>query len=467
MKTISNRIFKGYKFGYSLKGAVFGLLLVFSIGSVGSAWAVVPNPNVIGPISSSVQPGDPSHDYIFAAASDNLKKAKYVEEEYFLDGTANHYVQSDIDGGVAAAILDSGNAYKTRIIVRRPISAKKFNGTVIVEPINAAFGFDINVAWAKSSDFLMREGYAWVGISEGTGALQAWAAPSGRYDSLNVPDSGLLYDIYSQTAQAIRHPVGIDPMKGLKVKRIILNGFSYVGTTVTNYHNSIQQNANVFDGFMIIHWGYAIRTDLPNPVPVVRLLSETEVAYSFLADTTQPDSAFFRLWQVAGDNHYDIQVNNYNTPIFMRDGVSIPGSVCNDPNTGSLIPGNKVHSAAISGMNRWIKHGIVLPSAPPIEVDANGIVQRDSDGNALGGIQLAEQKVATATNTQNSGGGLCFLAGAHAPFSQQRLDELYPTHGYYVFKVLATTLHNLHAGYILEKDAVDTIVDAAKSDVGR
>ena len=54
---------------------------------------------------------------------------------------------------------------------------------------------------------------------------------------------------------------------------------------------------------------------------------------------------------------------------------------------------------------------------------------RDSFGNALGGIRLAEHDVATAINSgENTGSGFCFLTGWHDDFDKTRLTVLYSTH---------------------------------------
>ena len=55
-----------------------------------------------------------------------------VEEEYFIEGTANQYTNPEFEN---AEVIDSGHRYRTRLIVRRP-QAAQFNGIVIVEWIN-------------------------------------------------------------------------------------------------------------------------------------------------------------------------------------------------------------------------------------------------------------------------------------------------------------------------------------------
>ena len=64
-----------------------------------TAAAAVPDPVVTGPIPSAATPGDPSHDYIFFASLLDLASMGYVEEEYFISGTANRYfIAGNLDG---------------------------------------------------------------------------------------------------------------------------------------------------------------------------------------------------------------------------------------------------------------------------------------------------------------------------------------------------------------------------------
>ena len=55
------------------------------------AGAAAPNPSIIGPIPATVPLGDPSRDYPFFATDVNLAQYGYVEQEYFMQGTANQY----------------------------------------------------------------------------------------------------------------------------------------------------------------------------------------------------------------------------------------------------------------------------------------------------------------------------------------------------------------------------------------
>src|ERR1700757_899477 len=97
------------------------------------ATAEIPNPTVTGPIPASAIPGDASHNYVFFASDHPLAVNGYVEEEFFINGAANRYLTSGTSTGT---LQDSNHAYRTRIVVRRPADAKKFNGTVLVEWVN-------------------------------------------------------------------------------------------------------------------------------------------------------------------------------------------------------------------------------------------------------------------------------------------------------------------------------------------
>jgi hypothetical protein len=68
--------------------------------------------------------------------------------------------------------------YKTRIVVRRPADAKRFNGTVLVEWDNVTNGFDAEKVWFFSWEQMVRTGYAWVGVSAqqfGVNALKTFS----------------------------------------------------------------------------------------------------------------------------------------------------------------------------------------------------------------------------------------------------------------------------------------------------
>jgi hypothetical protein len=148
------------------------------------AAAASPAPTVTGPVKNTSPLKDGAHGYPFNATPWDLKKAGYVEEEFFLEGTASRFA---ISATANATVTDSGHPYRTRLVVRRPAAASRFNGTAVVEWTNVSQLHDHEVDWFLAGEHLMRAGYAWIGVSaqaDGVNALKEWSPA--RYGSLNV-----------------------------------------------------------------------------------------------------------------------------------------------------------------------------------------------------------------------------------------------------------------------------------------
>jgi len=438
------------------------------------AFAQVPNPTVTGPIPQNAPPGDASHDYTFFT-SEQVGAFGYIEEEFFIEGTANVYDTPPLSTGT---VLSSGHPYKTRIVVRRPVKPQRFNGTVILEWQNVTAGYDIEASWVGGgAEYFMREGYVWVGVSaqrvgvhQPATGLRDWSPA--RYGSLDVTDGGtilddaLAYDIFSQAGQALINPVGVDPLAGLQPERILASGASQSASRLTIYYNSIQPLANLFDGFFLLVGGSTVRSDLG--VPVFKLQSETEAIFIGLGfGTLQPDSDIHRTWQVAGAAHADRTFLDNVVANASRDSIpTTPPGLCNFPE-GSQVRLYHVANAAHDHLVRWVKDGTPPPVAPLIQM-IGPFVARDALGLALGGIRIADLAVPTALNTGANGGpSFCLLFGTHVPFDPGTLDALYPSHGSYVDPVTQVVDGNLADGYITLPDAQTTITDAAQSAFGR
>jgi hypothetical protein len=461
--------------------AVAAVIFCFAAPAQLAAPISVPNPMVIGPIPASVPPGDPSHDYPFFSTMADLARYGYVEEEFFFEGTANRY--NIPDPLATATFRDSGHPYRTRMIVRRPASPGDFNGTVAMEWLNVTAGNDLDALWGQSQEHLMRRGCAWIGVSaqrngihSAVRGLKVWSPI--RYGTLDVTQGGtitddaLCYDIFSQAAQAVRSPIGVDPMGGLHVERIIAAGASQSALRLVNYHNSIHPLAGVLDGYMVVVGGKSLRTDLD--VKVFKVESETDVvglSGTNQALIRQADSDHFRHWEVAGAAHLDFHSSQVLDPLNARDfGPPMPGPSCNNPPL-SRIPFYFVGNAALDHMVRWIEYDIAPPVAPEIELEVLGpptVIKRDAFGNALGGIRLSQLVVPTATNTGlNSGPGYCSLYGTFLPFDDVLIHALYRNHGAYVSQVSRVTFDNLQSGFIVMEDAEATVREAAQSGIGK
>jgi hypothetical protein len=493
---------------------VLSAAAVAALLSIVGVRAAVPTPVVTGPLPATT-PGDAGRDYPFFASVVDLKANGWTEEEFLIEGTANRY---ETPAMATAKTLEGGHPYRTRIVVRRPAAAARFNGTVIVEWNNVTAGRDLDIDWFQTHEHLMRAGYAWVGVTPqvvGVEALKVWNPR--RYGTLDVTHAGtvarddLSYDIFAQAGQVVRAPGHVNVMGGLRVERVFATGHSQSAGRLGTYVNSVHPLGKVFDAVILHGGGGRVRPDLD--VPVWKLLAETDVQNQ--AANRQPDTRMFRTWEVAGNSHVDIKFTSYSRRLTERDGSpsappaataaarggaasagrgpgAAPGqaaaaggrgaasgqSLGTTSNAGgcdrppySHIPFHQVFNAALDHLVRWVKEGTPPPTAPPIELTTVGppaVMARDGAGNALGGIRLSQHAVPTAVNTGvNSGAGFCRLYGSHEPFDAATLAKLYPTHESYVARVKAVTEENLKAGYILKADAELTVIEAERSAVGR
>ena len=436
----------------------------------------------------------------------DLATVGYVSEEFFISGTATAYTATpplSTDGAWVVSPSATTAPYKTRIVVYRPAKPKKFNGTVIVEWLNVSGGVDAGPDWTFSHVELIREGYAWVGVSAqfvgvegGPGLVDVISLPlkevnPARYGTLNHPSDSYSYDIFSQAGQAVRSPSG--PLRDFKIKQVIAVGESQSAFRLVTYVNGIHPITGVYDGYFIHSrgaFGAGIsETPLPNigvpgntairadiDVPVLTLETETDLTFLDYHTARQDDSTNFRLWEVAGTAHAD----SYLTGPGMTDlGTSsdivaifapsspVPGIIdCQQPiNSG---PQHFVVKAAIAALNKWVRKGKAPKSAPRLEVTPPPIaIARDANGNGLGGIRTPQVDVPIASFTgQQPGAIICQLFGTTTVFSDAQLAALYPSHKAFLSAYKKAVKRSLKAGWILKRDAKLMKQWAAGSNIG-
>jgi len=480
----------------------FGFPLIAALSLAASqalAASSVPVPQVRGPIASPDIPGAPSHNYTFFASNHDLASHGYLEEEFFIQGTARTY---NTPPGETGSVKDSGLPYLTRIVVRRPADPKRFNGTVLVEWDNVTNLFDAENFWFFGWEHIMRAGYVWVGVSTqtiGVAALKKWSPQ--RYGALDVgaivagtgfsrgPDrDAMSYDIFSQAGQALRHPGEVDMLHGLKPKLLLAVGESQSAARLATYVNSVHPLARVYDGFFLLSaLGRSIRGDLISPV--FKLNTEYDVIGGEAA-TRQPDTARFRTWEVAGTSHVDQHLRASREAVELRDnGVSLEANLsplCSVPSIGTRVPTNQVVASALDKLAVWAAGGPPPPTAPRLVMirimprPRQSVIARDKDGLAEGGIRLAALAVPTQFNVGISqpahpasgpareaiGAGACVRWGYSIDMSIAQLNAHYPSHAAYVAQVRRVTEDNVRRGYILPGDAAATIREAEESHVG-
>src|SRR5688500_14509861 len=119
-------------------GRARSLLTMIATAIAMTAEAVVPTPTVIGPLPSAT-PGSPGRNYTFFATDIVLSNFGYVEQEFFFEGVANRYDAPNPSGGTGnnaasaptANVVSSGHSFRSRLLVRRPGDASRFNGVVV------------------------------------------------------------------------------------------------------------------------------------------------------------------------------------------------------------------------------------------------------------------------------------------------------------------------------------------------
>lgn len=443
----------------------------------------VPEPTVEGPVTGGIRTGEPQ-----AASLVDPGTYEYVEEEFFISGTA-----LDVDGNEAM--------YKTRILVERPADPDRFNGTVVLNWANVAFDFDVPTLWVDMYDYLMRAGYACViltGQVAGVEFLSEWDPE--RYPDLQHPGDEFSVDIFSQAAKLLeaddswtpgggKPPVspgqqsaatndsGPDPLAGL-APEVVIGGGQVSGGWREYYFNHYLEaypEVDVFDGFLFPTCGRIEDA----PVPIMTVNSESEHQRGPYLN----DSENITIWEVAGAAHINWWKIQYGLEQSLRDRTSFGGQTGYDPVWDTEIAGHygERHSgpcpmnfypmrhvvrAALDSLDRWIRDGDE-PETVMYEREYRGYLVEDEHGNVTGGVRSPVLDVPVATY---NGRGDCdqnAVGGETTQLDPVTLSELYPTHEAYVAEFEEAAAAAVDSGWLLEADATSLVERASASPIGR
>ncbi len=478
----------------------------------GSATATAASPTV-APLTGGAGIPAPSNLNGF-----DLGSVGYQQSEVTLSGIANAYTPSGplvTDGKwtVAPTNPPTTASYTTRAVTYRPIDPTKFNGTVIVEWLNVSGGVDANPDWTLTHNELIRDGFAWVGVSaQAIGVNQLRNCPIGgpvtpacpgpgdpaRYASLSHPGDSFSYDMFSQAGQAVRDNPAL-LLGGLTPQRIIAAGESQSAARLVTYINAVHPLVHVYDGFLVhsrsasgsalsqspqpsvpTPSGTMIRNDLD--VPVFVFETETDVLSSNTTDR-QPDTNLFRLWEVAGSSHFDWyglaigptdtgdgQGAVANLAAMQNPSATIPGGLppCGAPiNTGGT---HWVLNAAVYALNQWVVNGVAPPTAPYLQVASTSpvVFAKDANGNTQGGVRSPQVDAPIAAlGGIGQGPQFCFLFGTTVPYPPSQLSALYKNHGQFVSQWGQAAQNAVKGGFLLQPDAVELKNSASQSQIGK
>lgn len=465
--------------------------------------AVVPVPAVNGPIAVT---GD---SYPFNSASRqvvpvDLAEFGYVEEEYFLSGSANVYEWDELFETVGVRTPDA--PYTNRILVRRPSNPRKFSGSVIVElfnPTGGGLGYEAPWIWADSWQYMVDRGHIWIGVTAAPSALQAlktfdparyaplaWndpLPPEERCDPTRTTEDGLLWDILSQVGALVKSDDPSNPLRRYEVEHAYATG--QLGGGWSLYTNTIGPIAKtaagepVYDGYVIkasgTHAG-AINQCAPvpesthpmaksrSPQPVIRLHSHSDVLRGSathagsVCDIRRPDSD-----DVLPYRHYEIagllvnarnQVTGAPGPAdgARAGGIPIPveGVL---PLPANEFPFRYIMNGAFENMDRWVRDGIPPPRATFLEEatpDCRSL-SVDRFGTPLGGVRTPYVDVPINTYPPEE---LPAIA-----FPSELVRELSGTHGNYVRQVIARTDELIEDRWVTRDDGQRIKTEAAHS----
>jgi hypothetical protein len=425
------------------------MALVMCLAGTGAAQAVMV-PKVIGPVPVIAD------SYPFLAANKNqqpmdLSARGYIEEEFIVTGMANVY---DWVAG-ALTVKTPAAPYTTRILLRRPATAARFSGSVIVELMNPARRWDWPMMWGYTRDYIMEHGDAWVGVTMPLSVAGLQKFDPTRYASLSFADEGQRWDMLSQVGALLKSSLAVRPLLGFRVEHLYM---TTQGGDLTTYMAAIHSQAKLADG-KPVYDGYVakalfnlarINPSAPAPpandprqivknvgVPVIAVTAQGEVVGGTFA-SRRPDSDEtadrYRLYEVASAGHIDKSA--YLGFPSMQDQAAAgnaqgspqwPFTAKCDPDIPLMEPSLMalVFNAAFASLDEWVRKGTPAPRAARIEIK-DGAVVTDELGHGIGGVRTPYIEVPDATYFTNTGGpGNCREMGRKVPFDGAKFNAVH------------------------------------------
>lgn len=355
------------------------------------------------------------------SAGVELGPYRYTEEEYLVAGTADEWIYDRAGQPVPGR---AGLDYTTRVLVRRPADIRDFSGIVVTEPLHPQH--DIALAWRSFHPWIMREGAAWMAVTQDAHAAGSMATEYDpqRYGSLSIPVAGLRWEIVSDVLASLRTGHLAESAGTGSAECVVMSGWSATGSFCRvflgdRFHERLRQvyGTRVVDGYLIcISSGGAGAAGYPplsdgvvppliddprrtiqgHDVPVIELLSELESETH--APCLRPDSDGrddqYRLYQVAGTSHDSTGPENVltNGEQYRRKGLPVDRvQISEMPADGRI---DFIGRAVLDALVQWIAGGRTPPRAGRFTFAAEAHehpsrieLRRDDLGNVLGGVR--------------------------------------------------------------------------------
>lgn len=362
-----------------------------------------------------------SYPFQSAAVKCHFEQIGYIEDEYFMTGTANVYTETGSDHEVAIQIPDA--PYTTRLLVRRPKDLTKFSGNVVIEILNATAMMDIDRIWVNTWKYLTRNGDIYIGITSKGHVVDAlknfdpdryasinWAnpdktrkqPPNNRFAFLEEYESGLYWDMQTDLAKLLRTDSPKNPIREYGKSYLYLAGWSqsgsYIARTLHSFSYRPENTAHgpLFDGYFLAgldntlapinayenhetdghifsNGSVPVKGILASKEPLIALNTESESRWAnWDNDCDEPDHKF-RSYPIAGSSHdssYSMieyyEGHLYNDVLRARNGKKIGfRGIEGEPLD---MPFEFIFQAALRNLYVWVREGVPAPHANPLEI---------------------------------------------------------------------------------------------------
>ena len=391
---------------------------------------VTDHPELVGPFATE-QPAE-------------LAEFGYVEEEWFVTGVADAFDPQGIR-------LGTGEPYTTRFLVRRPADAARASGTAFVDPLHMIG--EMPASWF-AAEWFAREGHAWVGVTVHNSSFATRPGFAGGVDSLRERDADRYAPLHlaefdaAAPPRSYTGPSGVDSValrwnmamahpQGhpilVDVGRLLRNDPAFAALGLRRlYGCGTSQTANLWRLFLDHGWHDRGRAGdgappfdayvlLVGPAPAFRppdavllnVVSEAEVVGTIVQQ---------RVAAAADSDRPRVR------------GIELPGAPhgfahgripASDDHRHTDRPYAPIVTAALAGLDRWVRDGVPMPHAPRIGRDPDALdgIARDEHANAVGGVPVPWLDAPTSQLLPRC--ACSPTLGEEIPFTAERLAALY------------------------------------------
>ena len=363
---------------------------------------------------------DENYPFQAAAKKCNFAELGYIEDEYFMSGTASVYTEKGKNHQVES-IFD-GAPYTTRLLIRRPADPAKFSGNVVIEILNASSMMDIDRMWVNTWQYMTRNGDIYIGITSKGHVVDSlkrfsperyaainWENPmpertapeiKGPFGCLPQYEAGLYWDMQNDLARLLRTDSELNPIREYGKCYLYLTGWSQSGSYMTRtlasfaYREEDKYEEPLFDGYLeagadtalapINSYEYSAENGqisqagtlpgasvLISKQPYIAINTESENrGANWAGDSDLPDMKF-RTYQIAGTSHdawYNM-VDYYKGYLYEDCAKCNVGlSFCGAEGDALDTPYQYIFQAALRNLYVWVREGVPAPHAPKIEM---------------------------------------------------------------------------------------------------